>query len=171
MNDPYDELLGHMWRTRSATTTLAEWVGADTLTLDRVESSTNYRLSDRDRDLLDPHPGVFYGYRRSGLLCVPAPSWEPVAAVNAVVLTSRLPAELVTQVLDESITLGRILASGGARREFMGATRGGRTDESGRPIGLRVEARFVLDGEAVALVREDVYDDVIKRARVGAVAR
>lgn len=162
MYNSYDELLARLRETTSATATLARWVGVDSLSLDRVTAETNYRLSERDRELLDPHPGVFYGYRRTALLCVPGPAWRSVASVSAVVLTSRLSPAFAQLVLAADAPLGGIMLAAGAWREFIRATRGGRTDESGRAVGLRVEARFVLDGESVALVREDVYEDVIR---------
>lgn len=161
MNTPQRELLERMRDTTSAVRTLADWVGVHTLVLDRVTATVNYRLGDVNRDLLRPHPGVFYGYRRTALLRTPN-SWEAIASVEAVVLTSRLPEYAAHQVIAAEYTLGGVLRSIGARREFIRSTIGGRTDAAGRPVGLRVEARFVLDGEPVALVREDVYEDVIR---------
>lgn len=169
MSEPHQALLERMRKTTSAVETLSEWLGVTHLVLDRVTATTHYRLGDVNRALLEPHPGVFYGYRRTALLRTPD-RWEAVASVEAVVLTSRLPRHAVRHVLDAERTLGSVLLELGARREFIRSTVGGRTDAAGRPVGLRVEAKFLLDGpdgpEPVALVREDVYEDVI-RARAG----
>lgn len=166
MSHEHDELLAHMRDTTSAVRTLSDWIDVDWLLLDRVQATANHRLGDIERELLNPHPGVFYAYRRTALLRIPAPRWESIASVEAVVLTSRLPADVVPLVLNAELTLGTVLHDIGARREFIRGTIGGRTDEAGRPVGLRVEARFVLDDEPVALVREDVYEDVIRGRRL-----
>lgn len=165
MSAPHQELLERMQDTASAVDTLADWVGVNTLVLDRVTATTNYHLGEVNRTLLRPHPGVLYGYRRTALLRTPE-TWEAVASVEAVVLTSRLPRHAVGYVIDAKSTLGSVLRELGAHREFIRSTVGGRTDAAGRPVGLRVEARFLLNGpdgpEPVALVREDVYEDVIR---------
>lgn len=157
-------LLQRMRDTESAVQTLSSWMGVTHLVLDRVTANAHYRLGEVNRTLLEPHPGVFYGYQRTALLRTPD-TWEAVASVEAVVLTSRLPEHAVARVIDAEYPLGSILITLGARREFLRSTIGGRTDSAGRPVGLRVEARFLLDGEPIALVREDVYEDVIRDRR------
>lgn len=159
----YPELLDRLRVTSSATQTLAEWLGVSTLELYDVEADPRYALSDIDVKMLDPHPGVLHSYRRSAILRAPSPVCVTAARVTAIVLVSRLPAPLVNEVYRAKWTLGSILTGVGARREFIRVTHGGRTDESGSPIAFRVEAKFTLDGEGVALVREDVYEDVLGR--------
>lgn len=164
MSHAHSELLERMRDADSAVAALSNWLGVTHLVLDRVTANTNFRLGEVNRLLLQPHPGVLYGYQRTALLRTPITD-ESIASVEAIVLTARLPRNAAQLVLDARHTLGSILRGIGARREFIRATIGGRTDEVGRPVGLRVEARFVLEDEPIALVREDVYEDVIRGRR------
>ena len=147
----------------STTDALASWLEVETLELDRVLSDTAHRLTQRERDLLVPHPGVFYGYHRTALLRTPTPDSRVVASVEATVMLDRLTHDDAATVIEARRTLGSVLLELGARREFLSVSRGGRTDVAGNPIAFRTSFMFVLNGRSVAVVREDVHEDIITR--------
>lgn len=158
-----DDLL-HFIRSGPTTVgALSDWLGVETLELDRVLSNTAHRLTQHERAILLPHPGVFYGYHRTALLRTPEPSSRVVASVDATVLLGNLPKDTAHEIIYERRTLGSVLLEIDARREFLSASRGGRSDAAGNPIALRTSFVFTWRDEPIALVREDIYEDIIMR--------
>lgn len=144
---------------------LAGWLGVETLELDRVLSDTAHRLTQRERDLLVVHPGVFFGYHRSALLRTSMPSSRVVASVEATVTLDRLTHDDAAEVLAARRTLGSILLGLGANRRFLSVERGGRSDVAGNPVAFRTSFMFRLNGRPVAVVHEDVYESTIEFGR------
>jgi len=155
-------LLEALRTTTSATATLAAHLGLDHLELDRQHGDGHHRLTARERDVLRPTSGVFYGYHREGFLRTPHPSWRPVAWVTATVLTSRLPEHVARLVVDARRPLGELLIAAGAARRTLDVRHERREDYSGHPIFLVSRAAFDLDGRPVAVVTEQVYDWVAR---------
>lgn len=158
-----EELIALIRSAPSTVTALSAWLDVETLELDRVLGSTSHRLTQHERDLLVPHPGVFYGYHRTALIRTCTPDSRVVASVEATVLLGRLPDDAASEILRERRTLGFVLLERGARREFLSVSRGGRSDVAGNPIAFRTSFLFTLNDRPVAIVREDVYEDIITR--------
>jgi hypothetical protein len=165
------DLLTELRTTSSFVTTFARHLGVETLELDRVTANTGHRLTERERAVLEPHPGTLFGYRRSACLRTPRPVSRVVAWVEVTALLGRVPRSAAEDVLRANRTLGSILTELGATREFVDVRVGGRYDAAGEPIAFRLEAVLKLLGQPVALVREDVYQDVVSGLRPRSDAR
>lgn len=157
-----DRLLHALQTTTSATTTLAAHVGVPFLELDRQHVHPRHRITDRERALLNPHPGVYYAHHRDGFLRTPRPSWRPVAWVSATVLTGALPAGVAQRIVDGREPLGPLLIGAGAVRASLWARHESREDFSGEKVFMVSESRWTLDGLSVAVAREEVYSWVAR---------
>lgn len=155
-------LLDALKTTPSATATLAAHLRVPDLDLTDVHAVPTHLLTDRERKVLDPYPGVVNGYHRDAVLRTPAPGSRPVAWVRATVLTSALPRPVAQRVVDARETLGAVLIEAGAVRRSLDVWRDLREDFSGEPVGLVSEAVFRLAGTPVAYVREEVYEWVVR---------
>lgn len=156
-----EDLIELIRASTSTVEALSNWLDVESLELDRVISDTAHRLTEHERALLVPHPGVFYGYHRTAFLSTPRPSSRVIAEVQATVLLGRLPEDAANEVLRARRTLGSVLLDVGATREFLSVSRGGRWDAGGNPIAFRSSFMFFMRGRPVAVVREDVHESTI----------
>lgn len=160
------ELIEQLRETQSATETLAEWVGVEALELGRVMPRGLCRLRTEERELLSPQPGITHSYRRFAVLYTPMPHHQPVAWVQATVLTHLLPPTVRRDVEDGVTPLGQVLAElPGFVRESVRVSDHYGQDWSGERIGIQSVALLSF-GELplpVAVVTENVYQQAIDR--------
>lgn len=160
------ELLQLLRTTQSATKTLAEWVGATHLDLDRVSEDKSHKLGELERHLLNLQPGITHAYHRTGVLYTPMPKHQPVAWVKATVLLHLLPVEMRTRVTEAKEPLGQVLAElPGFIRESARVSGWGTEDWSGMSVGIQSVACLSF-GELprpIAVVTENVYQAAVER--------